>query len=213
MYVDFGTAGTATRPFRKQTRPVATSTPTHRSARHFIAFHGYISQHLRVPSMSRLVRAILLQSLLCFLLPQAGAVWYHHPRENMGSRKTRRWHRVMDVSPAAYKDEFRRNLWISQNRAAFFIFTKTCVQALSDVDEEGESGSKRGREVIIDGHGLVTLCPDLGYYDGPAGARRNYGAASPGPNDGPSPSMQVKRNDSSHGVEGLRFFAFWGKRF
>ncbi|CAM9567665.1 unnamed protein product, partial [Laminaria digitata] len=67
---------------------------------------------------------------------------------------------------------------------------KFTVKALSDVDEEGESGSKRGREVIIDGHGLVTMCPDLGYYDETAGARRNYGAVSSGLNDGPSPSMQ-----------------------
>lgn len=72
--------------------------------------------------------------------------------------------------------------------------THTCVQALSDVDEEGESGPNSGREVIIDGHGLVTLCPDLGYYDGPAGARRNYGAAYAGLSDGPSPSMQVRSN-------------------
>lgn len=34
------------------------------------------------------------------------------------------------------------------------------------------------REVVVDGDGLVTLCPDLGYYDRPAMAGRGgiYGA-------------------------------------
>lgn len=37
-------------------------------------------------------------------------------------------------------------------------------QALSDVDEEGALTSNRARQVVIDGKGLVSLCPDLGYY-------------------------------------------------
>ncbi|CAM9110423.1 unnamed protein product [Ectocarpus sp. 13 AM-2016] len=78
---------------------------------------------------------------------------------------------------------------------------KFTVKALSDVDQEDEEAValKRGREVIIDGHGLVTLCPDLEYYynEPPgAGAGTNYGAsdADGGGNGesqgGLSPSMQ-----------------------
>ncbi|CAM9704783.1 unnamed protein product, partial [Ectocarpus fasciculatus] len=60
---------------------------------------------------------------------------------------------------------------------------KFTVKALSDVDQEDEEAValKRGREVIIDGHGRVTLCPDLEYYynEPPAaGAGTNYGASN-----------------------------------
>lgn len=55
------------------------------------------------------------------------------------------------------------------------------LQALSDVDEEDENFAAMDgtREVVVDGDGLVTLCPDLGYYDRPALAGRgdNHGAA------------------------------------
>lgn len=39
-------------------------------------------------------------------------------------------------------------------------------QALSDVDEGGEAPFTIGQQVVIDGSGLVTQCPHLGYYDG-----------------------------------------------
>lgn len=70
-----------------------------------------------------------------------------------------------------------------------------------DQEDEEAVALKRGREVIIDGHGLVTLCPDLEYYynEPPgAGAGTNYGAsnADGGSNGksigGLSPSMQVR---------------------
>lgn len=54
------------------------------------------------------------------------------------------------------------------------------LQALSDVDEEDENAAAMDglREVVVDGDGLVTLCPDLGDYDRPALAGRagNHGA-------------------------------------
>lgn len=68
------------------------------------------------------------------------------------------------------------------------------------MDEEGEEATalRSGREVIVDEHGLVTLCPDLGYYDGPSGARRGgmYGAASayPDAKDRIVPSMQARQS-------------------
>lgn len=86
------------------------------------------------------------------------------------------------------------------------MFNLSCVircginfQALSDVEEEDKEATalRRGREVIIDEHGLVTLCPDLGYYDGPSGAGGGgiYRAAAAYPNskDRTMPSMQARR--------------------
>lgn len=74
-----------------------------------------------------------------------------------------------------------------------------------DQEDQEAAALKSGREVIIDGHGLVTLCPDLEYYyDEPpgAGAATNYGAsnADDGGNGGShgeskggvSSSMQVR---------------------
>lgn len=70
------------------------------------------------------------------------------------------------------------------------------------MDEEDEEATalRSGREAIVDEDGLVTLCPDLGYYDGPSGARGSdiYGASAAGPdaNDRAVPSMQA-RDDAS----------------
>lgn len=80
----------------------------------------------------------------------------------------------------------------------------TIFQALSDVDQEDEEAAdtrrRSGQEVIVDGNGLVTQCPDLGYYgDRPLGAGRmggDYGVApveSPAANDFVvPPPMQVR---------------------
>lgn len=66
-------------------------------------------------------------------------------------------------------------------------------QALSDVDKEGREIRARDREVVIDGNGLVTLCPDLGYYEGSIEGSRHWGAMDHGDerDDQLYPSMQV----------------------
>lgn len=68
-----------------------------------------------------------------------------------------------------------------------------CFQALSDVDNEGSGEVPwQDREVIIDGDGLVTLCPDLGYYEGPNGASGNNAATLSGGGGSSYQTMQAR---------------------
>ncbi|CAB1119182.1 unnamed protein product [Ectocarpus sp. CCAP 1310/34] len=118
---------------------------------------------------------------------------------------------LQDFDIITFRAYLRGQLTIHKNKVDVNRVWRRCshltnyserLEALSDVDQEdGEAVAlMRGREVIIDGHGLVTLCPDLEcFYNEPlgAGAGTNYGTsnADGGGNDeskgGLSPSMQV----------------------
>ncbi|CAM9650238.1 unnamed protein product, partial [Scytosiphon promiscuus] len=84
---------------------------------------------------------------------------------------------------------------------------KFTVKALSDVDREHEheeaDNSTSQTEVIVDGNGLVTLCPDLSFYDGPpsiGGAGSANVAADPASfgdrNHGDQGSNEAWRSDA-----------------
>lgn len=73
-----------------------------------------------------------------------------------------------------------------------------------DREDDQAATSRSRREVIVDGKGLVTLCPNLGYYDVPPGAagagaaRTSVDFGSPGGRVlsealGAVPSMQVRQ--------------------